>query len=76
MVCYIGDVFALRVGHVAQVGEDHKAREEACEGVYCRGHQAIPARLYDLRFSAKNINFRGNRESLKSSVVDPDPVDT
>jgi len=46
LVRHIGDVFALRVGHVAQVGEDHKAREEAGEGVDRRGHQAIPARLY------------------------------
>jgi hypothetical protein len=41
------------VGHVAQVGEDHKAREEAGEGVDRRGHQAVPARLYDLRFGVK-----------------------
>ncbi len=60
LVRYIGDVFALRVCHVAQVGEDHKAREEAGEGVDRRGHQAVPARLYELRFSAKNIKFRGH----------------
>ena len=61
LICDIADVLPLCVGHVAEVGEDHKPGVEAGHGVHCRCYKTISKAFYNIKLSNYSKEVLGRK---------------